>query len=65
MRRSPIPLPIQSQLSSEFIKQAEWRIAFAALICVVLSLLIAWRITRNITLPLKETLNAAQTYCQR
>lgn len=50
----------QSQLSSEFIKQAEWRIAFAALICVVLSLLIAWRITRNITLPLKETLNAAQ-----
>jgi len=50
----------QSQLSAEFIKQAEWRIAFAALICVVLSLLIAWRITRNITLPLKETLNAAQ-----
>lgn len=50
----------QSQLSSEFIKQAEWRIAFAALICVVLSLLIARRITRNITLPLKETLNAAQ-----
>ncbi|MFE0584933.1 methyl-accepting chemotaxis protein [Pantoea vagans] len=50
----------QSQQSAEFIKQAEWRIAFAALICVVLSLLIAWRITRNITLPLKETLNAAQ-----
>ena len=50
----------QSRLSAEFIKQAEWRIAFAALICVVLSLLIAWRITRNITLPLKETLNAAQ-----
>ncbi|MDH2066328.1 methyl-accepting chemotaxis protein [Pantoea sp. GD03673] len=50
----------QSRMSSEFIKQAEWRIAFAALICVVLSLLIAWRITRHITLPLKETLNAAQ-----
>lgn len=50
----------QSQLSSEFITQAECRIAFAALICVVLSLLIAWRITRNITLPLKETLNAEQ-----
>jgi len=50
----------QSQLSSEFIKQAEWRIAFASLICVVLSLLIAWQITRNITLPLKETLSAAQ-----
>ncbi|EFM19349.1 MULTISPECIES: methyl-accepting chemotaxis protein [unclassified Pantoea] len=50
----------QSQLSAEFIKQAEWRIAFAALICVFLSLLIAWRITRSITLPLKETLNAAQ-----
>lgn len=38
----------QSQLSSEFIKQAEWRIAFAALICVVLSLLIAWRITATL-----------------
>jgi len=50
----------QSLLSAEFIKQAEWRIAFAALICVILSLLIAWRITRNITLPLKETLDAAQ-----
>lgn len=50
----------QSRQSADFIKQAEWRIAFAALICVVLSLLIAWRITRNITLPLKETLNAAQ-----
>ena len=50
----------QSQLSAEFIKQAEWRIAFAALICVVLSLLIAWRITRSITQPLKETLSAAQ-----
>ena len=50
----------QSQLSAEFIKQAEWRIAFAALIGVVLSLLIAWRITRSITLPLKETLSAAQ-----
>lgn len=50
----------QSRQSAEFIKQAEWRIALAALICVVLSLLIAWRITRNITLPLKETLNAAQ-----
>ncbi|MGK3141671.1 methyl-accepting chemotaxis protein [Pantoea sp. C2G6] len=50
----------QSVLSAEFIKQAEWRIALAAVICVVLSLLIAWRITRNITLPLKETLNAAQ-----
>jgi len=51
---------LQSRLSAEFIKQAEWRIAFAALICVVLSLLIAWRITRSITLPLKETLNVAQ-----
>ncbi|AMG59088.1 methyl-accepting chemotaxis protein [Pantoea vagans] len=50
----------QSRQSAEFIKQAEWRIAFASLICVVLSLLIAWRITRNITLPLEETLNAAQ-----
>ena len=50
----------QSQLSAEFIKQAEWRIAFAALICAILSLLIAWRITRSITQPLKETLNAAQ-----
>ncbi|WP_337010279.1 methyl-accepting chemotaxis protein [Pantoea sp. AS142] len=50
----------QTQLSADFIKQAEWRIAFAALICVVLSLLLAWRITRSITQPLKETLNAAQ-----
>jgi|GEM_PF-6673731 len=50
----------QSQLSASFIKGAEWRIAIAALICVVLSLLIAWRITRNITHPLRETLSAAQ-----
>lgn len=50
----------QSQLSASFIKGAEWRIAIAAAICVVLSLLIAWRITRSITHPLRETLSAAQ-----
>ncbi|WP_313654131.1 methyl-accepting chemotaxis protein [Pantoea sp.] len=50
----------QSHLSASFIKQAEWRIGFASLICVVLSLLIAWQITRSITRPIKETLNVAQ-----
>ncbi|MDZ7280066.1 methyl-accepting chemotaxis protein [Pantoea eucrina] len=50
----------QSSLSAEFIQAAEWRIAAAASLCVLLSLLIAWRITRSITHPLKETLSAAQ-----
>ncbi|MGD9425225.1 methyl-accepting chemotaxis protein [Pantoea sp. NSTU24] len=50
----------QSHSSAAFIKQAEWRIGFASLICVVMSLLIAWQITRSITRPIKETLNVAQ-----
>ncbi|ORM84461.1 methyl-accepting chemotaxis protein [Pantoea deleyi] len=50
----------QSHSSAAFIKLAQWRIGFASLICVVMSLLIAWLITRSITRPIKETLNVAQ-----
>ncbi len=50
----------QSQLSAGFVKTAEWRIAVASGVCILLSLLIAWRMTRIITVPLGHTLSAAQ-----
>jgi len=50
----------QSKTNLAFISGAETRIAITALICVLLSLLLAWQITRNITQPLRSTLNAAQ-----
>lgn len=49
----------QSILSAGFIHVAEMRIAIAATLCILLSLFIAWRITRAITLPLKVMLTAA------
>ncbi|MHA6313557.1 MULTISPECIES: methyl-accepting chemotaxis protein [Pantoea] len=54
----------QSLLSAGFIKVAEMRIAFAALLSVLLSLFIAWKITRAITQPLKTMLAAALRIAQ-
>jgi len=50
----------QSVMAEEYINTALWQIGFTALTCIVLSLLVAWRMTRVITVPLKETLTAAR-----
>jgi len=50
----------QSELAAKYIQNALWEIGFATLACIILSLLIAWRMTRSITVPLRETLSSAQ-----
>lgn len=50
----------QSEMAEKYIQTALWQIGFATLACIVLSLLIAWRMTRSITVPLRETLSSAQ-----
>ncbi|WP_210525940.1 methyl-accepting chemotaxis protein [Pantoea ananatis] len=50
----------QSELAAKYIQNALWEIGFATLACIILSLLIAWRMTRSITVPLRETLASAQ-----
>lgn len=50
----------QSELAAKSIQTALWQIGFATLACIILSLLIAWRMTRSITVPLRETLSSAQ-----
>lgn len=50
----------QSELAQKYMNTALWQIGFATLACITLSLLIAWRMTRSITVPLRETLSSAQ-----
>jgi len=50
----------QSQMAEEYIQAAFWQIGFATITCIMVSLLIAWRMTRSITVPLRETLSSAQ-----
>ncbi|MGG6099855.1 methyl-accepting chemotaxis protein [Pantoea allii] len=50
----------QASESADALRSAESQIAIVAAICVLLSLLVAWRITVSITVPLKETLSVAQ-----
>ncbi|MDF7787885.1 methyl-accepting chemotaxis protein [Pantoea stewartii] len=50
----------QGAESANVLHKAEMQIALVAVICVLLSLLIAWRITLSITVPLKETLSVAK-----
>ncbi|KGD80018.1 methyl-accepting chemotaxis protein-2 (aspartate sensor receptor) [Pantoea sp. PNA 14-12] len=50
----------QASESANALHKAETQIAIVAAICVLLSLLIAWRITLSITVPLKETLSVAK-----
>ncbi|CAK6495304.1 hypothetical protein PANNVG_02564 [Pantoea sp. Nvir] len=50
----------QSQMAGRYIQTALWQIGFTTIACIVLSLLIAWQMTRSITRPLKETLSSAQ-----
>ena len=50
----------QSHKAQEYVNTALWQIGFTTITCIVLSLLIAWRMTRSITVPLKETLSSAQ-----
>jgi len=50
----------QSKMAGEYIGAALWQIGFTTIICIVLSLLIAWQMTRSITRPLKEALSSAQ-----
>lgn len=50
----------QASESANALRNAERQIAVVAALCILLSLLVAWRITRAITVPLKETLSVAQ-----
>lgn len=50
----------QSELAQKYIQTALWQIGFATLACIILSLVIAWRMTRSITIPLRETLSSAK-----
>ncbi|WP_432413191.1 methyl-accepting chemotaxis protein [Pantoea allii] len=50
----------QTQMAATFINTALWQIGFTTLTCIILSLLVAWRMTRSITVPLRETLSSAQ-----
>ncbi|RTY60079.1 HAMP domain-containing protein [Pantoea sp. YU22] len=50
----------QTQMGDKYIHTALWQIGFTTIACIVLSLLVAWRMTRSITVPLKETLFSAQ-----
>ncbi|MCH9271878.1 methyl-accepting chemotaxis protein [Pantoea ananatis] len=50
----------QSELAQHYMHTALWQIGFATLVCVILSLAVAWTMTRSITIPLKETLSSAQ-----
>ncbi len=50
----------QASESTSALLNAERQIAVVAALCILLSLLVAWRITRAITVPLKETLSVAQ-----
>ncbi|KAF6660448.1 HAMP domain-containing protein [Enterobacteriaceae bacterium EKM102V] len=50
----------QSEMAQNSIQTALWQIGFATLACIVLSLIIAWRMTRSITVPLRETLSSAK-----
>ena len=50
----------QSEMAGKYIQTALWQIAFTTIACIVLSLLVAWQMTRSITRPLKETLSSAQ-----
>jgi len=50
----------QSELAQKYIQTALWQIGFATVACIILSLVIAWRMTRSITVPLRETLSSAK-----
>lgn len=50
----------QSEMAGKYIQTALWQIGFTTIACIVLSLLVAWLMTRSITRPLKETLSSAQ-----
>lgn len=50
----------QSELAQKYIQTALWQIGFATLACIILSLVIAWRMTRSITVPLREVLSSAK-----
>lgn len=50
----------QASESTGALHTAESQIAVVAVICILLSLIVAWRITLSITVPLKETLSVAQ-----
>ncbi|WP_367143138.1 methyl-accepting chemotaxis protein [Pantoea stewartii] len=50
----------QSQMAEEYIHTALWQIGFTTITCIILSLVVAWRMTRSITVPLKETLSSAK-----
>jgi methyl-accepting chemotaxis protein-2 (aspartate sensor receptor) len=47
-------------MAAKYIQNALWEIGFATITCIVVSLLIAWRMTRSITVPLRETFSSAQ-----
>lgn len=50
----------QSEMAQKYIHTALWQIGLATLACIILSLIIAWRMTRSITVPLRETLSSAK-----
>lgn len=50
----------QSEMAGKYIQTALWQIGCTTIACILLSLLIAWQMTRSITRPLKETLSSAQ-----
>ena len=50
----------QSEMAGKYIQTALWQIGGTTIACILLSLLIAWQMTRSITRPLKETLSSAQ-----
>ena len=50
----------QSVMAKKYIHTALWQIASVTACCIVLSFLIAWRMTRSITRPIKEALSSAK-----
>lgn len=50
----------QSEMAQKYIHTALWQIGLATLACIILSLIIARRMTRSITVPLRETLSSAK-----
>ena len=50
----------QASTTRQYLATALWEIGFACATCILLSLLIAWRMTLSITVPLNETLFSAR-----
>jgi len=49
----------QKNISSRFVNQSKWTIGIVSITGMILSILIAWQITRSITRPLSATLGLA------